>query len=162
VDNNDNELKHEALLSLLSIAKTQHQQILDYTVPVLMSALPSSAADSAWASHRKNLDTLAELSSLSAIFDVTGPQLISKFETATRQLPNDSLYAHAIIDTFYNILKLKTEDIGKWIDLVFEKLIVECIVVSLANESNSSILADHIMSVIAAIVATVFQHLDAT
>ncbi|GAB5591220.1 hypothetical protein Unana1_06120 [Umbelopsis nana] len=162
VEDNDNELQHEVLLSLLSIAKIQHQQILDYTVPVLMNALPAYEADATWAPHRKNLDTLAALSTLPAIFDVTGPILIAKFETATRQLPNESLYARAVIDTFHIVLKTDGQDPSKWIDIVFEKLIGECIAVSLSSGTTSSILEDHVLSVVAAIVAYVYQHLGST
>lgn len=160
----DAELHQEALSSLLSIARIQTQQILDHTVPVLLDALAPSASDAMWPRHRQTLDTLVELSSLWAIFDVTGPSLLAKFETATRQLPQDSYYAHAIIQSFYSILKAGTdkEYIAKWINLVFERLISECIAVSTDPEGTSSILADNNLSAIASIVALVFQNLDAT
>jgi RNAPII transcription regulator C-terminal len=163
VDQNDNELQVKALASLLSIAKTQQQQILDYTVPVLMDTMPASEADDKAPAHQKNLEYLTELSSIPAIFDVAGVQLVSKFETATRQLPDQYLYAYEIINAFNTILKQKTEkqDIGKWVDLVFEKLFGQCISASLATQINSSILDDRILSVIASIAAVIFQHLDA-
>lgn len=127
-----------------------------------MNALPAYEADATWAPHRKNLDTLAALSTLPAIFDVTGPILIAKFETATRQLPYESLYARAVIDTFHTVLKTDGQDPSKWIDIVFEKLIGECIAVSLSSGTTSSILEDHVLSVVAAIVAYVYQHLGST
>jgi hypothetical protein len=164
VGEDDGELHQETLSSLLSIARIQTRQVLDHTVPVLLHALPSSASDATWTSHRQTLDTLVELSSISAIFDVTGPSLVAKFETATRQLPQDSYYAHAIIKAFYDVAKSgkDKEYIAKWINLVFEKLIAECVAVSTSSEVTSSILADNTISVISSIVALVFQNLDTT
>jgi hypothetical protein len=160
VGEDDGELHQETLSSLLSIARIQTRQVLDHTVPVLLHALPSSASDATWTSHRQTLDTLVELSSISAIFDVTGPSLVAKFETATRQLPQDSYYAHAIIKAFYDVAKSgkDKEYIAKWINLVF----AECVAVSTSSEVTSSILADNTISVISSIVALVFQNLDTT
>ncbi|CAO3697107.1 unnamed protein product [Umbelopsis ramanniana] len=162
VDQNDNELQAKALSSLLSIARTQQQHILDYTIPVLMNAMPASEADDRAPAHQKNLEYLIELSSIPAIFDVAGVQLVSKFETATRQQPDQYLYAYEIINAFNIILKQKTDkqDTGKWVDLVFEKLFGQCISTSLATPITSSILDDRILSVIASIAAVIFQHLD--
>ncbi|KAG2184461.1 hypothetical protein INT43_000370 [Umbelopsis isabellina] len=159
----DAELHQEALSSLLSIARIQTQQILDHTIPVLLDALPQSASDATWAAHRQTLETLVELSSIPAIFDVTGPSLVTKFQTASRQLPQDSYYAHAIIQSFYIIVKARTdkEYIAKWIKLV-ETLIADCVAVSTSTEGTSSILADNNLSAIASVVALVFQNLDAT
>ncbi|KAI9282888.1 Dos2-interacting transcription regulator of RNA-Pol-II-domain-containing protein [Umbelopsis sp. AD052] len=163
VDQNDNELRVKALSSLLSIAKTQQQQILDYTVPVLMDTLPASEADDRAPAHQKNLEYLIELSSIPAIFDVVGVQLLSKFETATRQQPDQYLYPYEIIHAFDTILNQKTEkqDIGKWVALVFEKLFGQCISTSL-TQTTSSILNDHILSIIGSIAAVIFQHLEAS
>jgi hypothetical protein len=162
VDQNDNELQAKALSSLLSIARTQQQHILDYTIPVLMDAMPASEADDRAPAHQKNLEYLIELSSIPAIFDVAGVQLVSKFETATRQQPDQYLYAYEIINAFNIILKQKTDkqDTGKWVDLVFEKLFGQCISASLATPTTSSVLDDRILSVIASIAAVIFQHLD--
>ncbi|RUS33413.1 Dos2-interacting transcription regulator of RNA-Pol-II-domain-containing protein [Jimgerdemannia flammicorona] len=172
LDDDDAELRTEALKSLFMIAHHRPAPLLEHTVPSLVAQLPYSLDDPAVAhrTYEKTLHALGELAVKPALFAVIVPELLKKLDRVsnTDSTNTDVTYPQAMLSTVLTVLNVKSAqahtDIGSCITTLVPRLVSKLVESAMADpEGSDSMWGDvSTLQITASIVAFVLRSLDAS